>query len=128
MQKITVQNDIIGHTVIENTDESPVLPDATDVTSSNPDKPIATLSPKAKNIELSEHHRDVPEATVRPEGEKQDLLLEETLKASSVISSNTNSSNVASANPQTSDGIDEKHTCIFVKRALCVVGYMYLCV
>ena len=120
MQKITdenknanqgisaIQSNAVGHAVIENTDESPALPDATDVSSLNPDKPVATSSPKAKNIEISEHHKDVPEATARPEGEKQDLLLDETLKANSVISSNANSPNVASVNLQTSDGADKK--------------------
>ena len=69
---------------------------------------MATSSPKAKNIEISEHHKDVPEATARPEGEKQDLLLDEIPKANSVISSSANSPNVASVNPQTSDGADGK--------------------
>ena len=104
----TTQSDIIGHAVIENTDESPALPDATDMSSLNPDKPVATSSPKAKNIEISEHHKDVPEATARPESEKQDLLLDETSKANSVISSNANPPNVVSVNPQTSDGAEEK--------------------
>ena len=52
-----IQSDAVGHAVIENTDESPVLPDATDVSSLNPDKPVATSSPKAKNIEISEPTR-----------------------------------------------------------------------
>ena len=103
-----IQSDAIGHAVIENTDESPALPDATDVSSSSPEKPVATSSPKAKNIEINEHHKDVPEATARPEGENQDLLLDEMPKANSVISSNANSPNVASVNPQTLDGADEK--------------------
>ena len=103
-----IQSDAVGHAVIENTDESLALPDATDVSSLNPDKPVATSSPKAKNIEISEHHKDVPEATARPEGEKQDLLLDKTPNANSVISSNANSPNVASVNPQTSDGADRK--------------------
>ena len=94
--------------MIENTDESLALPDATNVSSLSPDKPVATSSPKAKNIEISEHHKDVPEATARPEGEKQDLLLDKTLKANSVMSSSANSPNVASVNPKTSDGADKK--------------------
>ena len=103
-----IQSDAIGHAVIENTDESPALPDATDVSSLSPEKPVATSSLKAKNIEINEHHKDVPEATARPEGEKQDLLLDKTQKANSVISSNVISPNVASVNSQTSDGADEK--------------------
>ena len=103
-----LQGNAVGHAVIENTDESLALPDATNISSLSPDKPVATSSPKAKNIEISEHHKDVPEATVRPEGEKQDLLLDETPKANSVISSSANSPNVASVNPQTSDGADKK--------------------
>ena len=69
---------------------------------------MATSSPKAKNIEISEHHKDVPEATAEPEDEIQDLLLDKTPKANSVMSSSANSPNVASVNPQTSDGADEK--------------------
>ena len=37
-----IQNDAIGHAVIENTDKSPALPDATDVSSLSPEKPVAT--------------------------------------------------------------------------------------
>ena len=59
-------------------------------------------------MKINEHHKDVPEATARLEGEKQDLLLDETPKANSVISSNVISPNVASVNPQTSDDADEK--------------------
>ena len=106
--KSAIQNDATGHAVIENTDKSPALPDATDVSSLSPEKPVATSSPKAKNIEINKHHKDVPEATARLEGEEQDLLLDETPKANSVISSNVNSPNVASVNPQISDGADEK--------------------
>ena len=105
---IAIQSDAVGHAVIENTDESPALPDATDMSSLSPDKPVATSSPKAKNTEISKHHKDVPEATARLEGEKQDLLLDETPKANSVISSNANSPNVASVNRQTSDDADKK--------------------
>ena len=107
-QGISATQSAIGHAVIENTDKIPALPDATDVSSLSPEKPVATSSPKAKNIEINEHHKDVPEATTRPEGEKQDLLLDETPKANSVISSNANSPSVASVNPQASDGTDEK--------------------
>ena len=103
-----IQSDAIGHAVIESTDESPALPDATDISSLIHEKPVATSSSKAKNIEINKHHKDVPEATERPEGEKQDLLLDETPKANSVISSNVNSPSVVSVNPQASDGADEK--------------------
>ena len=96
-----IQNDAIGHAVIENTEENPALPDATDVSSLSPAKPVATSSPKAKNIV-------VPEATAKPEGEKQDLLLEETPKENSVVSSNITSLNVVSVNPQTADSVDRK--------------------
>ena len=107
-QGISAAQSAIGHAVIENTDEIPALPDATDVSSSSPGKPVATSFPKAKNIGIDEHHKDVPEATTRLEGEKQDLLLDETLKANSVTSSNANSPSVVSVNPQTSDDEGEK--------------------
>ena len=102
-QGISAAQSAIGHAVIENTDEIQALPDATDVSSSSPEKPVVTSSPKAKNIGINEHHKDVPEATTRPEGKKQDLLLDKTPKANSVISGNANSPSVASVNPQTSD-------------------------
>ena len=107
-QGISATQSAIGHAVIENTDEIPALPDATDVSSSSPEKPVATSSPKAKNTGINEHHKDVPEATIRPEGEKQDLLLDETPKANCVTSSNANSPSVVSVNPQTTDDEGEK--------------------
>ena len=107
-QGISATQSAIGHAVIEKTDDIPALPDATDVSNLSPEKPVATSSPKAKNIEITQDHNDVPEATTRPEGEKQDLLLDETPKANSVISSNANSPSVASVNPQISDDEGEK--------------------
>ena len=94
--------------MIENTDELPALPDATDVSNLSPEKPVATSSPKAKNIEISKDHSDVPEATTSPEAEKQDPLLDETLQVNSVISGNAKSPGVASVNPQPSDNEGEK--------------------
>ena len=91
-QGICATTNVVGQAVIENTDEIPV----------------ATSSPKAKNIEITEDHSDVPEATTSPEGEKQDSLLDETLQANSVITGNANSPSVASVNPQPSDNEDEK--------------------
>ena len=107
-QGMSATQSAIGHAVIENTEEIPALPDATDVSSSSPEKPVATSSPKAKNIGINKCQKDVPEATTRPEGEKQDLLLDKRPKANSVTSSNANSPIVVSVNPQTSDDEGEK--------------------
>ena len=102
-QGICATQCVIGQAVTENTDEIPALPDATDVSNLSPEKPVATSSPKAKNIEITEDHSDVPEATTSPEGEKQDPLRDETPQVNSVISGNANSPSVASVNPQPSD-------------------------
>ena len=107
-QGISATQSAIGDAVIENTDEILALPDATDVSKLSPEKPVATSSPEAKNIEITEDDNDVPEARTRPEGEKQDLLLNEIPKVNSVISSNANSPSVASVNPQTSDNEGKK--------------------
>ena len=107
-QEIRATQSVIGHVVIENTDEIPALPDATDASNLSPEKPVATSSPKAKNIETTEYHNDVPEATTRQEGEKQDPLLDEMPKANSVISGNANSPSVSSVNSQPSDNECEK--------------------
>ena len=107
-QGISATQSAIGDAVIENTDEILALPDATDVSNLSPEKPVATSSPEAKNIEITEDDNDVPEARTRPEGEKQDLLLDEIPKVNSVISSNANSPSVASVNPQTSDNEGKK--------------------
>ena len=107
-QGIYATQSIIGQAVIENTDEIPALPDATDVSNLSPEKLVATSSPKAKNIEITKDHSDVPEATTSPEGGKQDPLLDKTLQANSVISGNANSPSVASVNPQSSDNEGEK--------------------
>ena len=107
-QGICATQSVIGQAVIENTDETPALPDATDVSNLSPEKPVATSSPKAKNIEITKDHSDVPEATTSPGGEKQDPLLDKTPQANSVISGNANSPSVASVNPQPSDNEGEK--------------------
>ena len=107
-QGICATQSIIGQVVIENSDEIPALPDATDVSNSSPEKPVATSSPKAKDIEITEDHSDVPEATTSPEGGKQDPLLDKTSQANSVISGNANSPSIASINPQSSDNDGEK--------------------
>ena len=107
-QGICATTNVVGQAVIENTDEIPALPDATDVSNLSPEKPVATSSPKAKNIAITEDHSDVPEATTSPEGEKQDSLLDKTPQANSVITGNANSPSVVSVNPQPSDNEGEK--------------------
>ena len=107
-QGICATQSIIGQVVIENTDEIPALPDATDVSNLSPEKPVATSSPKAKNIEITEDQSDVPEATTSPEGGKQDPLVDKMPQANSVTSGNANLPSVASVNPQSSDNEGEK--------------------
>ena len=107
-QGICATTNVIWQAVIENTEEIPTLPDATDVSNLSPEKPVATSSPKAKNIEITKDHSAVPEATSSPEGEKQESLLDETPQANSVITGNANSPSVASVNPQPWDNEGEK--------------------
>ena len=107
-QGICATQSIIGQVVIENTDKIPALPDATDVSNLSPEKPVATSSPKAKNIEITEDESEVPEATTSPEGGKQDPLLDKTPQANSVSSGNANLPSVASVNPQSLDNEGEK--------------------
>ena len=92
---------------MENTDEFPALLDAMDVSNLKPEKPVATSSPKAKNIEISEDHSGVPEATISPKGKKQDPLPDEMPQANIVITANANSPCVASVNPQPLDNDGE---------------------
>ena len=106
-QGICATQSNIGQAVIENTDKIPALPDATDVSNLSPEKPVATSSPKARNIETTKDHSDVPESTTSPEGGKQDPLLDKTLQANSVASGNANLPSVASINPQSSDNEGE---------------------
>ena len=107
-----MQDGVIGHVVIETsgvtTAAKPALPEVTDVTILDAEKPVATSSPKAKKIKPNKSIKNVPDTTLSPETGDKDLLLDETLKSLDVVSSNTNSVNVASVNPPTSDGADDK--------------------
>ena len=115
-QGIYVTQNIIGQAVIENTDETPTLPEATNVPNLSLEKPVATSSPKAKNIEIIKDQSDVPEATTRPKGGKQDPLLDKMPQANSVISGNANLPSVASVKPQSSDNECEKPRIVGIRR------------
>ena len=93
----------MGATTASNTD----LPEATDVTIQDGEKPIARSSPKAKRNEPNVITKEVPDATLSPETRDKELLPDETPKSSDVVSGNMNSVDVASANPQTHDGMKD---------------------
>ena len=95
---------VIGHVVLEVNGTTTA---ANCTIRSNDKKPIATSSPKAKRNEPNEIIKNVPDTTLSPETGDKELLPDETLKSSDVISGNMNSVNVASANPQTLDGTDD---------------------
>ena len=109
----SVHDVVIGHVVLEvngaTTVPNTALPEATDVIIPDGKKPIATSSPKAKRHEPNAITKEIPDATSSLETRDKELLPDETPKSSDVVSGNTNSVDVASANPQTHDGMEE-HT------------------
>ena len=107
----SVHDVVIGHVVLEvngaTTASNAALPEATDVTIPDDEKPIATSLPKAKRHEPNTITKEVPDATSSLETRDKELLPDETPKSSDAVSGNTNSVNVASANPQTHDGMKD---------------------
>ena len=102
---------VTGQVVLEvngaTTAANNALPEATDVTIPDGEKPIVTSSPKAKRNEPNKITKDVPDATLSPETRDKELLPDETPKSSDVVSGNTNSVDVASENPKTHDGMND---------------------
>ena len=102
---------VIGHVVLKvngaTTAANTALPEATDVIIPDGEKPITTSSPKAKRHEPNAITKEVPDATSSPETRDKELLPDKTPKSSDVVSGNTNSVDVASANPQTHDGMKD---------------------
>ena len=107
----SVHDVVIGHVVLEvngaTTASNTALPEATDVTIPDGEKPIATSSPKAKRHEPNAITKEVPDATSSPETRDKELLPDKTPKSSDVVSGNMNSVDVATANPQTHDGMKD---------------------
>ena len=107
----SVHDVVIGHVVLEadgaTTASKTALPEATDVSIPDGEKPIATSSPKAKRNEPNVITTEVPDATLSPKTKDKEILPDETPKSSDVVSGNKNSVDVASVNPHTNDYMND---------------------